>query len=130
MNLSPKEQQMYNAMYEAICKFNKEVRLEKSSNINELRRIVRALNYDNPQMFYVNLHQYQYILGDTYTKVFFEYYFEEKEAKRKIKKYKKEIKKLYVKCEEEISVKNDFYRCRWFHNFLTRNVYYDNEALI
>lgn len=121
--LSGREQQLYKKIYEAMRAFKKKVTFVCLAPF-DLKKIMRYIDWDNPELFYVDFtfSHNDFLIG---SEIYLDYYYPIEEIRRK----NAEIKKIALKVLKKVSGTTAYEKELQLHDLLIKNIIYDEEAL-
>lgn len=126
--LSPLEQEFYNKIIYTLRErllFAKADRImEKSS----LGKCISAVQYDYPELFYVDFSNYQYVVYNDGLEYRPRYLYEKNEASRKQTKIRTVIQKLKLDMKKR-GLSSVYQKCGYIHAYLVNNCTYDYSAM-
>jgi len=122
------EKKCYDKIVLAIENLQNKVVLMGNYSVEDMLRIVKAVSYDYPELFYVNFNLVKILQGLFQTELQINYVF----SKFNISAVKKRTYENIQKVLNLMDVKgddSDLVKCRKIHNFLIKNIVYQYEAL-
>lgn len=122
------EKKQYQKVLTAIQNNEASVRLSVFSGENEITKVVSAVGYDHPELFYVNFKEIRYMRTPMGTIYQIEYLIKETVRKDAINSMKDRINTVI----EELNIKendSEMIKCRKIHNYLIEHVSYCYEAI-
>ncbi|MGN0465522.1 MAG: transglutaminase domain-containing protein [Lachnospiraceae bacterium] len=128
LKLNHQEQKYYRKIIEAIECEESSVQLKALSKGDSLKKIVNAIKYDHPELFYVNFRNLSYLTTQVDVIYQIHYYTKPVLRKKAIRDLEKKIK-LVLEKAYIANLRSDFEKCRWIHNYFVRNICYHFDAL-
>lgn len=121
--LSGREQQLYKKIYEAMRAFKKKVTVVCLAPF-DLKKIMRYIDWDNPELFYVDFtfSHNDFLIG---SEIYLDYYYPIEEIRYK----NAEIKKTALKVLKKVSGTTAYEKELQLHDLLIKNIIYDEVAL-
>ena len=123
--LSESDKQKYRMIYKGIEDFESQIKIPKV-NSDQLKKIIEAIIYDNPHLYYIDFHFYEYTYSKDYVFLKFKYAYSQIDKVR----YQKEVNSRLVKIISDLKIdKSDEYAIALgFHDYMCHNIKYDNDA--
>lgn len=116
------ERKIYRTLYNAIKKYKSEVTLAVTLNLH-LGRIVRAIEYDHPELYYWNCQKIQLVTSVIGMTVQLKYYFEYAEVLQNAIKIDQGVKAILSKCKNGEASETE--RFMSIYECMARNISYD-----
>lgn len=126
--LNSMEQIGYRRLIEAISRKKKYVHMGDSIGEESLAKITDALNYDHPELFYVDFKHINYMLGPMGLAYQINYNAKLATVEKAMRRLQREARAVTEQACAA-GLKNDFDKCRWIHNYLVRHITYHFDAL-
>ena len=126
--LERKEQAHYKRILDAVVKGEPNVKLSLYAGSEPITKIATALNYDHPELFYVDFRCLSFIgtpLGIIYQ---IKYIYSARVKLVVSGQFEKKISGI-LDMAAQSNLKSDYDKCRWVHNYLVRNTSYNYDAL-
>ena len=124
--LSMDEQMIYCILSDSMKNRELNVRLGRI-NADAVERIIMSIEYDHPELYYVNFNDLCFIKRNSTISCRLSYHPSGIYDSRVINNVEREIKTV-VSLIKNKNLKSDFEKCRWIHNYILRNVTYNKEA--
>ena len=96
---------------------------------NVIDRVYNAIDYDHPELFYVDFTSINYRFNDRETILEVNYTCSGEELYEKQNKIRQILNKLLQKAAVE-KTGTDLRKCQWIHDRLVRNIIYNEEAIV
>ena len=125
--LSVSQQGMYLNVLDAMERRELTVCLN-TINPDDVTKIFEAIQYDHPEIFFVDFHSGIYLETIGFLRCHINYFTGYDHTFQGIKDIEKKIDSIVALAQNE-NLKDDFERCRWIHNYLVKNVEYNDNAL-
>ncbi len=90
--------------------------------------LVKMVQKDHPEIFYVNFYEYRYRADKTTGYLYPRYLYKGKQRARKAQEIETAVRTLLLTGTKK-NLKTDLEKCRWIHDRLVRNIIYDMEVL-
>ncbi|MCR5629707.1 transglutaminase domain-containing protein [Eubacterium sp.] len=117
--LNDTEKKIYDGYLRGVESFKKSIKVDGIDGDYDVHKIILALNLDNPQLYYVDLHC-KYCYTNKYIELFPNYYYTDSEYK----KIKRIIEHEICNLEEQKMGKTDLVKVKEIHDRLVRRVTY------
>lgn len=126
--LTCQEQDYYRKITESIERGDSIVRFNPFVRGEMLARIANAVNYDHPELFFVDF-QHLNFMSDSVSMVYRINYKVKTGLRQAIIDGIEQKIKIIIDTACVQNMKNDYEKCRWIHNYLVKNVSYNYAAL-
>lgn len=126
--LSTAEQRCYHKLLDGVRQGDTLIRVTPLIKSEIVANVVAAVNYDHPELFYVDFRHMNLITALTGVTYQVNYYMEHAQRVVAVDALERKIAAI-VNCASGDNLKNSYEKCRWIHNYLVRNVRYHYEAL-
>ncbi len=126
--LNDLEQQCYKKILFAIEHSETEVQIKKFLKNDELIKILDAINYDYPELFYINFKSVNFTKVSFGLILYINYNIEHEFKMMKISVIEEKINYIVLMALNQ-KLNTDYEKCRWIHNYLVKNVRYHFEAV-
>ncbi len=121
--LSGSEKKIYRLIYSGLQKFCGEIVVSDIAGM-DLSKIIAAIDYDNPHLFYVRFEHYRTASEGLNTFYFPEYYFSKQKAARLWGSVQGKVKAIL----QQIRGTGDYEKETELHDLLVRSIAYDENA--
>lgn len=127
-NLNDIEQKCYKKIISAVRNKETNVNLGIFIGENIFENLLRAIDYDHPEFFYVDFKQVKYVKSTLGLIYYINYRIKIDLCDMVINSVQEEINKV-----KQLVIKQnfttDYEKCRWIHNYLVKSVRYNFEAV-
>ncbi len=126
-NLSPVQQQAYDAVAEGIASFQKKVQAKGISSKEEMEKVILAVIWEQPQLFYFNCNEMSIVqMGSGY--IFSVDYIYDK---RKSVQMQQQIEESadFILSQVITDGMDSYQKCMAVHDYMTENIRYNFSAL-
>ena len=125
-SLNARQKQLYKALFEGVSEFRKEIDVQKiKATIKDLDTVFTALQFENPQLFWLDTGWQYYYYGNMVTSVLPEYSRTKSEAEKIRSKLEKAANKIINKA---LSYDKLFDRVLYIHDTLINNTDYTRSG--
>ena len=126
--LNPEEHAFYKAIVSALKRRAAFVKGHHITDVDTLLKCVEAVEYDCPELFYVNFRHIQYVMFPSGWEYRPEYLYKKKETEKRKKQLSEEVDRI-VSLIRQKNLKSVYAVCGAVHDYFVRNCVYDWEAL-
>lgn len=127
--LNAGEQKYYNRILDAILVGKSSVKSPPFMNRATIAKVVKAINYDHPDLYYVDFRHLE--LCSAPTGVIFQICYHARSALKPIldSELEKRVARI-IRIASQSDLHGEFEKCRWIHDYLVRHVRYNHEASV
>lgn len=128
LKLDRKERAYYKKILDAVASGASSVKPVPFIGSEQIAKIANAVNYDHPELFYVDFRHLNFL--GTPMGVAYQINYTVRSAVRPAvsEQVEKKISEI-LKVAAQSSLRGEYEKCRWVHNYLVRNTKYNYEAL-
>lgn len=126
--LTKREQGHYHKLLEAVKHGDSMVKAGPFVNSESIIKVVNAVNYDHPELFYADFRHLNYTITPAGTVYQVNYNVKFSLRATAIDELERKIDDVVNMVHRE-NLKSDYEKCRWIHNYLVKNIRYNYEAL-
>lgn len=126
--LSPLEQKFYRKIIYTVRRWLKFAKADKITEADSIQKCISAVQYDYPELFYVDFSNYQYVVYNDGLEYRPRYLYEKNEASRKQTKIRTVIQKLKLDMKKR-GLSSVYQKCGYIHAYLVNNCTYDYSAM-
>ncbi len=126
--LNESEQQFYRDVYDCLVKRKEIVKTPCKMTEEQLLRCIEAVQFDYPELFYVDFHNIAYWDNDEFLEYCPEYLYSLRESNEKWDAINSKSKKI-ISIINKNGAKSTYQKCGWIHNYLVKNCPYNYEAI-
>ena len=126
--LTRKEQLYYRKIIDTVSSGVSSIKLVPFIGSEQIKRIIMAVNYDHPELFYVDFRHLNFL--ETSMGVTFQIHYTVRPAIRPVvnEEVERKISKI-LDTAARSNLRGEYEKCRWVHNYLVRNTKYNYDAL-
>lgn len=127
--LSMPEKRCYQEIRGAMLRHAESVKVNVALLADSISKVLHALNYDNPDLYYVDFQQVNYVISAIDVSFIFNYLLDEKTLTVVRERIYRRVDAIMA-AMDIAGAKDDFDKCRWLHNYLVKNVHYHEAAVL
>ena len=128
LQLNRKQRTYYKKIINAVANGDSDVRPFAFVGSEEIIKIAKAVNYDHPELFYVDFQHLDFLetpIGGVYQ---INYTVKASNRSFVVEQFEKKISDI-LKEAAQSNLRGEYEKCRWVHNYLIRHIKYNYEAL-
>lgn len=126
--LSQTERKFYLKILDALQSRLLFVKAEGITDMKSFQKCILAVQYDYPNLFYVDFSHYTYVAYDDGWEYRLQYLYEKEETLRKQKVINELIHRIALELKKR-NLSSAYQKCGYIHSYLIRNCTYDYTAL-
>ncbi len=126
--LNSREQMYYKILLKSISRGESIVRLIPPIGSELLLKIIKAINYDHPELFHVDFRHITSYMSSMESIYQVKYAMDSSLKDNMIKDIEKCLDDIMQLCYGR-GLTTDYEKIRWIHNYLVRNIRYNNDAI-
>lgn len=126
--LDRKEQAYYRKMLEAVKRGDSSIKPSLFIDGDAISKIASAINYDHPELFYVDFRHLSFMITPMGT-VYNVNYLVKSSLRSLFERELEDRISSILNLATQRKLKGAYEKCRWIHDYLVRNIRYNHEAL-
>ncbi len=126
--LNSKEQSVYRKIIDTVNAGGLNVNAIFFRDSNQVTEIAKAVNYDHPELFFVNFQHLSFLktpMGITYH---IDYIVKTSKLSDTADLFERKIDEILKKASKS-NLRGEYEKCRWIHNYLIKNTRYNYDAM-
>lgn len=128
LQLNHKQRAYYKKIINAVVNGDSDVRPSAFVGSEDIIKIIKAVNYDHPELFYVDFQHLNFLETQVGTIYQINYIVKASNRTFIIEQFEKKISGI-LKEASQSNLQGEYEKCRWIHNYLIRHIKYNYEAL-
>lgn len=127
-HLNSWEQKFYSGMTDAFQHRRTAVKAERITSESSFMKCICAVQYDHPELFYVNFRDVEYIPRDDGWELLPKYWYDPQQTAQKRRQLSEIVGKICAEVKKR-GLRSIYQKCGYIHAYLVRSCTYDYQAI-